>query len=181
MKNALAQPERAVWKLWLDNGQYIFCWAPDDFHPTLDALGKEYHYLVCTGKTQLPFHKHFSWHFPHSLDLDEMRHATHHLIGTRDFSPFSNEDVDNAVRTVRSIEIFEFEEELFCFKICGDNFLYKMVRNLVGTLCYVGCGRLLIDSVRNLQKRSDAGPTAPAHGLYLEHINYVDTKQTTTL
>ena len=59
--------------------------------------------------------------------------------------------------------------------LLGDHFLYKMVRNLVGTLVYVGCGKLREDEIADILRSKDrtrAGMTAPAHGLRLERVFY---------
>ena len=66
--------------------------APDPFHPTLDVLGKEYHYHLCCSTVQLPFYRHVSWHFPYLLDLQKMQDAAQLLVGKHDFSAFCNED-----------------------------------------------------------------------------------------
>src|SRR3569832_1557498 len=63
---------------------------PDRFHPTLGATGKEYHYSVCLGPTQLPFQRKFSWHFVKPVDVQKMREAAQFLIGRHDFSALTN-------------------------------------------------------------------------------------------
>lgn len=152
---------------------------PDTFHPTIDAKGKVYHYHVCYGKTQLPFNRHYSWHFPYSLDLKKMEQAVAALIGKRDYSALTNvkkgETYQDHIRHIERITIEPLEGERLCFVIEGDHFLYKMVRNLVGTLCYVGCGKMdatQIESLLLLQDRRLMGVTAPAHGLSLEKVCY---------
>lgn len=146
-----------------------------EFHPTLHTTGKEYRYFVCNGPVQLPFHRMFSWHFPYPLDLQAMNEAAMPLIGTHDFSTFCNLRVENGIRTLKQITITPFDENRFCFSITGDHFLYKMVRNLVGTLVYTGCGKLKpgeISSILASKERSHAGVTAPAHGLTLNQVFY---------
>lgn len=145
------------------------------FHPTLDVSGKEYRYFVCNKATQLPFHRTNSWHFPYPLNLNGMRSAAHFLIGTKDFSAFSNLRVEEGVRTLTAITIDIIEEERLCFSIQGDHFLYKMVRNLVGTLLYVGCGKIQeedLPSILESRERARTGVTAPAHGLTLYKVFY---------
>lgn len=153
--------------------------AADSFHPTLDSKGKIYHYQVCHGKTQLPFHRHYSWHFPYRLDLKKMQDATLSLIGKRDYSALTNvkkgESYQDHIRHIQRITIEPLEQDRLCFIIEGDHFLYKMVRNLAGTLCYVGCGKMNaaeIGSLLQLQDRRQMGVTAPAHGLTLQHVHF---------
>jgi tRNA pseudouridine38-40 synthase len=59
--------------------------AHEAFHPTIDCRGKEYHYFVCTGNTQLPFHRRFSWHFNFPLEVEKMKKAAALLVGKHDF------------------------------------------------------------------------------------------------
>jgi len=153
--------------------------AHDSFHPTIDAKGKVYHYQVCYGKKQLPFDRHFSWHFPHQLDLKKMEQAVLSLVGKRDYSALTNvkkgENYQDHIRHIQSISIQSLDGERLCFIIEGDHFLYKMVRNLAGTLCYVGCGKMdgsEIGSLLQLQDRRLMGVTAPAHGLSLQKVHY---------
>lgn len=146
---------------------------PREFHPTLQASGKEYHYSVSLGPTQLPFERKFSWHFVKPVDVNVMREAAKLLIGKHDFSALTNEKQDNNVREVYRIEIEKGEK--LQIRVAGNHFLYKMVRNIVGTLIYVGCGMLTLDDVRVLLETKDrtaAGMTAPAHGLTLKSVFY---------
>lgn len=144
-----------------------------DFHPTLQASGKEYHYSVSLGPTQLPFDRKFSWHFVKPVDVNVMREAAKFLMGKHDFSALTNEKQEDNVREVYRIEI-EGDQKLK-IRVAGNHFLYKMVRNIVGTLLYVGCGMLRLDDVRVLLETKDrtaAGVTAPAHGLTLKKVFY---------
>jgi tRNA pseudouridine38-40 synthase len=139
---------------------------PCQFHPTLDAVGKEYHYQITAEED--PMQRLYSWHFRHPLDLAKMRLEATHLLGTHDFSAFANEPEKNPICTLHSIDI-----EPHLIRIRGDRFLYKMVRNLVGTLLYIGCGKLSsIQSILASRDRKQAGVTAPAHGLYLHQVFY---------
>ncbi len=140
-----------------------------EFHPTLDAIGKEYRYRICEMAVQDPILRLYSWHIPHGLDRERMELSIKNLIGTHDFSAFANAEEKNPVCTLESI-IFDG-----IFRIRGNRFLYKMVRNLVGTLIYVGKGILSPDSIQPIlasKDRKTAGITAPAHGLYLHQVFY---------
>jgi tRNA pseudouridine38-40 synthase len=148
---------------------------PEAFHPTLDAKGKEYHYSVCLTPTQLPFDRRFSWHFVKQVDVELMRKAAAFFIGTHDFSALTNEKQDDNVREVYKIEIETAGGQKIRIRVAGNHFLYKMVRNIVGTLVYAGCGMLKIEEVALLLEKGDrtaAGMTAPAHGLSLKKVNY---------
>ena len=151
---------------------------PSDFHPTLSCLKKEYWYELCYGTSQMPFVRHISWHFPYSLDVEQMKKAAEHLIGTYDFSSFCNDRAlwdRDPVCCVEKIEILIQPEKRLKICIIGNHFLYKMMRNIVGTLAYVGCGKILADQIPMILASKDrtlAGVTAPAHGLILKRVFY---------
>lgn len=149
------------------------------FHPTLDCKSKEYHYRVCYGPVQLPHDRHYEWHYPYGIDLDKIREAIPALLGEHDFSSFCNTREPDAYvhyrRYVQAITVGELSHASLRFVIKGNNFLYKMVRNLVGTLIYVGNGKIKQEEVANIllsKDRTKAGMTAPAHGLCLYNVNY---------
>lgn len=153
--------------------------APENFHPTLDCIGKEYRYTICNSTTQLPHHRLYSWHCPFELDLVSMQQALKYLMGTHDFSAFcnvrKNANYEHHVREVSEIAILELPQNQIEFLVKGHHFLYKMVRNIVGTLVYVGKGILTAESIPRIlfeQDRTQAGITAPAHGLSLHHVYY---------
>jgi tRNA pseudouridine38-40 synthase len=138
------------------------------FHPTLDALGKEYHYHLCLGPVEDPMCRLYAWHFRSPLDLGKMETEAKSLIGTHDFSAFANESEKDPICTLESIRITPEQ-----IAIKGNRFLYKMVRNLVGTLLYIGCGkRAHLAAILASRDRKQAGVTAPAHGLYLHQVFY---------
>lgn len=153
--------------------------ADEDFHPTLDCLSKEYHYSVCYGPAQLPQHRFYSWHYPNRLNIAVMHDAAQQLVGEHNFEAFCNlrKSVSYAhyMRTVHKIDLVQLPDERLCIKIEGNNFLYKMVRNIVGTLVYVGAGKIAVNEIPTIiasRKRPQAGVTAPAHGLSLFRVNY---------
>lgn len=152
---------------------------PTSFHPTLDCIGKEYHYFICFGPTQLPHHRFYSWHVPYLLNLDRMRQALPVLIGTHDFAAFcnfkKNAHYTNYIREVQLLTFSEIEERRVCFRIRGNHFLYKMVRNLVGTLVDIGREKIPLETLLDILQstsRPQAGVTAPAHGLFLHEVFY---------
>jgi tRNA pseudouridine38-40 synthase len=148
------------------------------FHPTLHTTGKEYHYWVCLGESQLPFHRHFSWHFTYSIDLKKIEKACPVLIGKHDFSAFTNEREEDNVREVTSLAIASHGNRVQ-IRVAGNNFLYKMVRNIVGTLMYIGCDKIALEDLPHILASCDrtrAGMTAPAHGLSLKKVLYAAEK-----
>jgi tRNA pseudouridine38-40 synthase len=153
--------------------------AKENFHPTLDNKGKTYHYSVCFGVSQLPQNRFYSWHYPHELNLTLMQEGAQIFIGKHDFTSFCNSKKNasykNHVREISEILIEQEPGKKITFKITGNHFLYKMVRNIVGTLIYVGRGLILKQNLLEIisdKNRSGAGVTAPAHGLTLYKVIY---------
>lgn len=141
----------------------------EDFHATLHAIGKEYRYRLCLGPVENPFQRLYAWHMHTPLDEEKMRQAAKSLVGTHDFSAFANEPEENPICSLESIE---FEGEI---RLRGNRFLYRMARNLVGTLVYVGCGKIGVEEIPRIlasRDRKNAGVTAPAHGLTLHKVFY---------
>lgn len=155
--------------------------APNDFHPTLDVLDKTYIYQISTGPFQMPQERLYAWHVRRPLNFELMQAGATLLGGTHDFAGFTNqkpsEIYTNTIRTIKSIKITKSEQKVK-ISITGKSFLYKMVRNIVGTISYIGCQKLplsVILDVLNSKDRSTGGITAPAHGLTLFNINYKRT------
>ena len=153
--------------------------APEGFHPTLDCIGKDYHYWLDYGSYQLPQQRLYAWHIHHSLDFSSMRQAAQILCGCHDFSAFcnakKNEVYSDHVRELESVEILEHLDKRVQFIVRGNHFLYKMVRNIVGTLTYVGMGKIPLEKVSAIltgKDRTQAGVTAPAHGLTLYAVRF---------
>lgn len=151
----------------------------DSFHPTLDCTHKEYRYRLCYAPTQYPHERHHTWHFPYPLDIEAMENAAKQLIGTHDFKAFCNDrknlNYSSTVRTINAITIVPDDHQQLTIIVNGNSFLYKMVRNIVGTLAYVGAGKLSAEDIPLLlqnKKRTEAGITAPAHGLTLHQLYY---------
>ena len=153
--------------------------APLAFHPSTDAKVKTYSYLVATKPFLNPFLREKVWHFPQNLSLHAMEQAAKFLLGERDFSAFCNEIASKPlyrVRKILKIEIIPATDGLYQFLIDGEAFLYKMVRNIVGTLVYVGANKIPLDQLpKRIQckDRKLLGVTAPADGLTLEKIGYI--------
>lgn len=167
--NALLDPEiRAL----------AFGKAPLDFHPTLDVHEKEYHYVVDFSPTLHPTQRALCWHLPYPLNLELIQKASLLIPGEHDFKAFCNIQKKHRYNsTKRLISQFTIEERgsSLLFKIKGPAFLYKMVRNLVGTVIMVGRGKLTIEKFSDLLNgapRESAGPSAPPEGLVLAKIYY---------
>ena len=105
-----------------------------------------------------------------------MKKASSHFIGKHDFSSFcaSGSTVSSNVRTVKFADVEKKGDEVV-FTVEADGFLYNMVRIMTGTLLYVSQGKIKADDIADIiesKDRTKAGITAPAHGLYLNKVNY---------
>ncbi len=105
-----------------------------------------------------------------------MKQSSKVLIGKFDFNAFrsTNCQAKTSIRSIDDIKIKK-EKDIIKIKVLGRSFLHNQVRILVGTLVNVGKGKWdqkKITEILNLKDRSNSGPTAPAHGLYLEKVNY---------
>jgi len=152
---------------------------PDAFHARFDARSKTYEYRIVNAPLVSAFLHRYVWHVPQPLDAEAMRTAAGALVGRHDFAGFqgAGTPVASTERTLLALEIEDgggFDLPLV-IRVTGDGFLRHMVRNIVGTLVEVGVGRwdpwrplAVLDS----RDRSQAGRTAPPHGLFLMHVGY---------
>ena len=152
----------------------------EDFHPRYSSKGKNYIYRIWDGPYEDPFEKKRSMRLTPAVShsgLDRMKRAASHFVGTHDFSAFmaKGSKITDAVRTVRSAEVYRENGGCIVFSVSADGFLYNMVRIMVGTLCDVAQGRAEPDEIPGIIKgrdRSRAGSTAPPEGLYLNEVFY---------
>ena len=151
----------------------------DDFHPRYDVKYKEYVYQIWNNPARNPFLADRSWHCPKMIESDgfeNMQRAAAKLVGKHDFCSYMAADskIKDTVRTVYGAE-FAREGDLITFRVSADGFLYNMVRIFVGTLIDVGYGRISADDIERITEshdRSQAGSTAPPHGLFLNKVVY---------
>src|SRR4030066_923854 len=155
--------------------------AEEDFHAGKQSRSKLYEYRILNRELRSVFHHGYAWHLPQKLNLKEMKEATQYVIGEHDFSSFRSVGTPTrtAVRKVIRTEWKRDREGFFCFKIEATGFLKQMVRAIVGTLVEVGRGRISVAEFQEILKSKDrkkAGPTAPAHGLFLREVKYSKTQ-----
>ena len=160
--------------------------CPEDFHPRYRAKKKRYSYII-SNKVGTVFINRYSWQMHYKLDIGAMREAAKHLIGKHDFSSFQAAGcgAKHSIRELYSITISDQPSlEFIAFKIDapvikitmeGSAFLRHMVRNIAGTLVHIGRGKYPPEKIKEIlesRDRNNAGPTAPARGLFLEKISY---------
>ena len=105
-----------------------------------------------------------------------MSRAAELFAGTHDFSAFEGAGSPKAtsVRTIMQSHIQSWENHII-YRVEANGFLRYMVRNIVGTLVYIGMGKIPPEAVKNILKSGDrgqAGPTAPPEGLFMMRVKY---------
>jgi tRNA pseudouridine38-40 synthase len=159
--------------------------AGEDFHARYSATGRTYEYRIRSAPQREPLERHREHWLPRPLDVEAMGRASGLLIGRRDFSAFAvapgsttkpgDDRTGRAgTRTVRTAA-WSREGTLLRFVIEADGFLRGMVRGIVGTLLWVGRGRITADELAAIlegRDRARAGPSAPAAGLCLVNVSY---------
>lgn len=149
----------------------------DDFHVRYNAKKKIYKYSILNSNFNNPLLRNYCYHFIPKINISLIQEASKFIIGTHDFKSFcaSNTDIKNTKRTIYSFDIKQEENQLLTFTICGNGFLYNMVRIIVGTLIEIGAFKRLPEdllTILNKRERRFAGRTVPAHGLTLKNIIY---------
>jgi len=152
--------------------------APDGFDANLSCIKKEYTYRIFCLRIRDPFYSGRAYFYPQTLDLDAMRQASGHFVGTHDFAAVRSVGTETKT-TIRTVFWYEIEKAgpLVELRACADGFLYNMARAMAGTLLYVSEGKISPDALPLLLEQKDrrlTGPTAPPEGLYLTRIWYND-------
>jgi tRNA pseudouridine38-40 synthase len=150
--------------------------ASDRFHARYNVKGKTYVYKINNNRFRDVFNRKFTYHMNEKLDLDQMRKGAEFLIGTHDFQSFTSlkPNTKPTLRTINYINIKE-DDRMIEIEVNGNGFLLNMVRIIAGTLLEVGKGNFKpedVERILNEKRRSEAGPIAPAKGLYLKDIQY---------
>jgi tRNA pseudouridine38-40 synthase len=148
-----------------------------DFHARLSAKGKIYRYRIWTAPILPPFEYRRAWHIAQSLDLNILKSAAKHFVGTHDFAGFAANRGKLEPSTIRTINFVRVRQKGPCVMIefDGDGFLYKMVRLMVGALVKCALGKMRIEEITSRLhsgKISSARFAAPAQGLYLVRVRY---------
>jgi tRNA pseudouridine38-40 synthase len=170
----------------------------EKFHSQLDVRAKTYRYFILhtrTGKDPVhwPFLRPYTWFVTYPLNYDAMRDALKRLEGEHDFASFRNKGtpLPDTVREILDARLLvhegdvretppwmpgpEFEARLLEIRVRGTGFLKQMVRTIVGTVVEVGRGRIppaKISEILAAKDRVASGMTAPANGLFLDHVEY---------
>lgn len=150
----------------------------DGFSARFEARERVYDYLILNRGFPSAVWRARAWHVPRAIDGARFLAAAEPLLGEHDFATFCGERPDRGgtVRDVRAIALAR-RDDMLRVTVRGNAFLHRMVRVIVGTLVACATGdRDVAFAARALdaRDRTAAGPTAPAHGLYLAGVRYDD-------
>ena len=155
----------------------LACFSPaEGFDARRDATSRAYCYRVLARSARSVFEEGRALWFSRPLDVDALSACAAALVGTHDFTAFTPTDTYHE-RFSRDVfaACWRSVGDVLEFWIEADAFMRQMNRVLVGTMLEVGGGRRTIASFVELlagRPRSEAGRTAPAHGLYLAGVGY---------
>lgn len=150
--------------------------APEGFHARFSAVQRRYRYRIVNRRAPLALDAGRAWRVTQPLDAQAMHRAAQVLLGRHDFTSF-RASLCQAASPVKTLDVLEVtrDGEEIAIRAEARSFLHHQVRNMVGSLRLVGEGRWAeADMLRALEARdrTAAGPTAPAHGLYLVEVRY---------
>ncbi len=151
----------------------------NDFHARFSATARTYIYVVRNDRVRSPLvRQRVGWMF-YKLNLAPMKEAAALLMGEHDFSSFRASECQ-AASPVRNLQQIRIEQcgAYYVFTFKANAFLHHMVRNLMGTLIYVGLGRMTPEAVITLLNQKDrrlAPPTFAPDGLYFARVDYPDS------
>ena len=147
-----------------------------DFHARFSALSRTYQYWIVNDPVRSPIFLNRTGWVWRDCDAEAMHRAAQYLVGEHDFSSFRASECQAAtpIRTISRLNVRR-QGKLICIEITANAFLQHMVRNIVGTLVYVGIGReseSWVKDVLEARTRSVAAPTFDPAGLYLVGVEY---------
>ena len=148
-----------------------------EFNARFDVKAKTYVYTIDNTIYGNTFLRKYAWHFKYPLDIDSMKKACKHFIGTHDFSSFMSQGgtAKTFERTIYEANVSKNNDGIITFSVKGNGFLYNMVRIMAGTLVWVGKGAICADDIPSIiesKDRKNAGVTAPPEGLMLYKLHY---------
>jgi tRNA pseudouridine38-40 synthase len=148
--------------------------VPPEFDAIRSTISKRYQYFIWNDEDRPLFFPDLAWHRWQRLDIDALRAAAQQFVGTHDFASFARpgHGRETTVRTVVACDV-SYRPPKLIIGIEGTGFLWHMVRIIVGTLVQVGLKKYPPESMAEMiaaKDREAAGPTAPAHGLYLQWV-----------
>lgn len=157
--------------------------VPDDFHAAFSSTGKRYAYVIGRATFPDPFSRRYAWHIQWPIEPGRVEDLAQRLVGKRDFAGFrsAGHGSKTSVRTIHSIAVREGgvtgpidAPGLFRIEFTGSGFLYRMVRNITGTLIDAARGHIPESTIdeRLAAPGPYSGYSAPARGLFMMEVRY---------
>ncbi|MDR0784806.1 MAG: tRNA pseudouridine(38-40) synthase TruA, partial [Treponema sp.] len=148
----------------------------DDFHARFDARSRTYQYRIITGRSALPHERRYYLCLRRRPSVLRLNALARIFRGEMDCSTFASSKNKNESRYRYIYNAgFFVQNDCLVFEITANAFLWKMVRSIVGTLLFYEEKDVLsteFSAIVNGLDRAQAGPTAPAHGLFLQRVDY---------
>jgi len=152
----------------------------DDFSARFTATARQYRYIILNRQARPAIlSKKVTWKHG-KFNVEAMHSAAQALIGEQDFTSFRSSacQAEHAMRNVHWVKV-SYEGDYIYIDIEANAFLHHMVRNIVGSLIMIGQGVKSVSWMAELMRckdRNQAGPTAPADGLYLVKVIYPESE-----
>ena len=148
----------------------------DAFHARFSATARAYRYRISNRAAPLTLERGHAWRVPVPLDAEAMAAATRHLVGRHDFTTFRAVkcQAKSPVKTLDELSVGRLGDEIV-IDARARSFLHHQVRNMAGSLKWVGEGKWTPDDIKRAlaaRDRAAGGETAPASGLYLVEVEY---------
>ncbi len=148
--------------------------VPEGFNARFDAKDRVYRYFISTTPSAIG--RYYHWYVKYDLNIPSMNSVAEQIVGEHDFESFCKYEADvNHYRCTVTKSGWKQEGGLLVYEIRANRFLHGMVRALVGTMVDVGRGFIPVAAFHEIMLAKDrrkAGMAAPAHGLFLEEVNY---------
>lgn len=150
----------------------------ESFDARHSAVQRHYLYRIMNRRPQPTLERNRVWHVPRRLNAEVMHLAAQRLLGQHDFTTFRAADcqASSPIRTLERLDVEEVGDEIRIFA-SARSFLHHQVRSMAGSLELVGAGKWTADDLSaalEARERARCGPMAPASGLYLIGVNYID-------
>ncbi len=144
------------------------------FHARYSAVSRHYRYVILDQPLRSPLYRNYAYHYSTPVDLMAMRVAGNYLCGNQSFEAFASGQVDQPVRSIYALDCSLVDSFIYVDLLINGAFSH-LVRRIVGSLLWVGEGRMSITefvTALRSEDRSLAAPKAPPQGLYLVKVNY---------
>ena len=152
--------------------------AAPDFNARFDATARHYLYRILNRRAPPALERGRVWHVAKPLDAERMQAAAETLVGKHDFTSYRDSacQANSPIKTLDRLWVCR-SGPIIEVRASARSFLHHQVRNMVGTLKEIGCGRQPVDFASRAlaaKDRAAAGPTAPPDGLYFVRADYPD-------